>query len=448
MFALTPQTINVLGLPGTIIQGKSATPTIFTDALLTLTLTSTTPDICTVSGSTITGVSVGMCLITMEQAGDAIYAPVTDSAAIFIAPSFDPPLPSQPDRLFITSSASTVEYGKAITLSSLGGSGSGAVTFTSNSSNCVINGPSLTAKGIGTCVISATKAADSKYAAANAQNTFNITVTKATQQALTATSSAQSVEFGKTITLNTIGGTVKPSTTGTSDGVVTYSSSSGNCTISENTLTGAGIGSCTITATKAGDTNYNPISTTLYDSLAQKNYDITVTPTTQNALTALSSGGSVVYGQTLTLSTAGGSGTGAVSYISNNANCSISGNVLTGVSIGSCTITATKAADTNYTTIVSKPIVIAVTLTAQTPVIMGASSNSVMFGQTLTLSSTGGNGSGAVTFKSDSPNCSISGNTLIGAAIGACNITATKAATGTFSAVTSAPMNITVIGAS
>lgn len=446
--ALTPQTIDTSGLPGTIVVGKSETPVFLTSAWLTLTLTSTTPTTCTVSGSSITGVAAGICSITLENPGDAVYAPVSQTVMTFISPSFDPPLPPQIIALFITSSASTVEYGKAITLSTLGGQGTGGVTFTSNSSNCAINGPSLTGKGIGSCIISATKAADSKYAAANAVSTFSVLVTKANQQALTATSSSQSVAFGKTLTLNTIGGTVTPSTTGTPDGIVSYSSSNGNCTISGNILTGAGVGSCTITATKAGDANYNPISTTLYDPIAQRAYDITVTQAVQPALTALSSGGSVVYGQTLTLSTAGGLGAGAVSYSSNNANCSISGNILTGMAIGSCSITATKAADTNYTAVTSKPIVIAVTSTAQAPVIVSASNNSVMFGQTLTLSSTGGNGVGAVTFKSDSPGCSISRNILTGSAIGSCNITATKAATGTFAAVTSAPMNITVIGAS
>ena len=49
------------------------------------------------------------------------------------------------------------------------------------------------------------------------------------------------------------------------------------------------------------------------------------------------------------LSAAGGSGTGLVTYASNSASCAIVGSTLTAqANSGSCTITATKAADANY----------------------------------------------------------------------------------------------------
>jgi len=54
-------------------------------------------------------------------------------------------------------------------------------------------------------------------------------------------------------------------------------------------------------------------------------------------------------GQSL-LSTSGGSGTGAVSYtiIAGEGSCSISGNVLLGVGVGTCGVTATKDGDSDY----------------------------------------------------------------------------------------------------
>jgi hypothetical protein len=52
---------------------------------------------------------------------------------------------------------------------------------------------------------------------------------------------------------------------------------------------------------------------------------------------------------TSTLSTSGGSGTGAVSYAVTTGTCTLSGATVTaGVSNETCTVTATKAADSTY----------------------------------------------------------------------------------------------------
>ncbi len=60
---------------------------------------------------------------------------------------------------------------------------------------------------------------------------------------------------------------------------------------------------------------------------------------------------SAVFGRTLNLTTAGGSGTGAVTYAVTNGTatgCSVSGATLSYSSTGTCMVTATKAADSTY----------------------------------------------------------------------------------------------------
>jgi DNA-binding beta-propeller fold protein YncE len=52
------------------------------------------------------------------------------------------------------------------TLSTSGGSGTGAVSYTVLSGPCTLSGSTLTATGLGRCVVTATKAADDTYAAA------------------------------------------------------------------------------------------------------------------------------------------------------------------------------------------------------------------------------------------------------------------------------------------
>ena len=76
----------------------------------------------------------------------------------------------------------------------------------------------------------------------------------------------------------------------------------------------------------------------------------------------------VVYGQTLQLSTVGGSGTGEITYsvdASSTGDATIDENgVLTPVKVGSVVITATKAGDVDYSEITSAPFVIMITQAA------------------------------------------------------------------------------------
>ena len=66
----------------------------------------------------------------------------------------------------------------------------------------------------------------------------------------------------------------------------------------------------------------------------------------QSALSVNAASGT--YGSVTTLSTSGGSGNGAVSYSVDSGNCSISGDVLSNSTAGSCVVTATKASDGTY----------------------------------------------------------------------------------------------------
>ena len=77
-------------------------------------------------------------------------------------------------------------------------------------------------------------------------------------------------------------------------------------------------------------------------------------PVAQTTLTLTSI--TTTVGRTLTLAIRGGSGTGAVSYTVTNGTatgCVVSGNSLSATSAGTCLVTATKVADSNYSTVSS-----------------------------------------------------------------------------------------------
>lgn len=110
---------------------------------------------------------------------------------------------------------------------------------------------------------------------------------------------------------------------------------------------------------KASCNNYEDFTITLTITLTEKD--------NQQAL-RITGGTTVVYGQTLQLGTSGGTGSGAVTYTVTNGTgeATIDSNgVLTPVRIGSVTVTATKAGDSEYNAVTSSPVEI--TITRATP---------------------------------------------------------------------------------
>ena len=76
---------------------------------------------------------------------------------------------------------------------------------------------------------------------------------------------------------------------------------------------------------------------------------------------------------------------------------------------GTCSVTATKAADTNYSSTTSAASTVSATLAAQAALtVTGMPTTAQAYGATFTVGSTGGTGTGAVTFASTGA-CSVSG---------------------------------------
>jgi len=149
--------------------------------------------------------------------------------------------------------------------------------------------------------------------------------------------------------------TLSMSTSGSNgSGAITYAITGGtasNCTLLSNasnaTLTATTSGTCTIAATIAADTNYV--------AATSANLTFYFYQAGQQTLALTSTSGT--FGTSLSLSTSGGNGTGSLSYSSANGttSCTVSSGLLTAASSGTCTITATKAADINYLSVSSSP---------------------------------------------------------------------------------------------
>ena len=95
-----PNVINFLQPADTLVSGGPVTVTATASSGLAVSYASATPAICTVSGSSVTLVSVGICSITASQAGNASYVAATLVSKSFnvTAPITPPPANSLADQ--------------------------------------------------------------------------------------------------------------------------------------------------------------------------------------------------------------------------------------------------------------------------------------------------------------------------------------------------------------
>ena len=215
--------------------GPSGNPVIFT---------STTTDICTVSGSKVTGLATGTCAIAADQAGNTNY-----SAAPQVMQTFAVGMGSQTISF---GSAPTVSVGGIGMLSATGGVSGNPVIFTSTTTDvCAVSGSNVTGLAAGTCIIAANQVGNTNYNAA-IQATQTITIGKGSQTL--SFGAVPSVNVGGIGTLSAIGGA-------SGNPVVFTSKTPAICTTSGangNIITGVAVGTCIIAADQIGNLNYYP----------------------------------------------------------------------------------------------------------------------------------------------------------------------------------------------
>lgn len=119
------------------------------------------------------------------------------------------------------------------------------------------------------------------------------------------------------------------------------------------TVNGAAVASGVASGNINLNVGANTITTvvTAQDGSTTKTYTTTVTRAASQSLLTVNASPSALNASTTTstLSTSGGSGTGAVSYAMTAGTCTLSGNTVTaGSATETCTVTATKAADSTY----------------------------------------------------------------------------------------------------
>jgi len=266
--------------------------------------------------------SVGTCSVTASQPGDGNYNAATPVTQTFGIGKLDQTI------TFVNPGTQTV-LTPPFDLGATASSGL-QVSYTVNkvlgiSSSCTVSGSTLTITGAGFCSVTASQAGNDIYnPAPNVTRYFLIS--KLTQ---TITfDPLPDVVFGVApITLDATASSGLP---------ITYNAA-GKCTVSGDTLTITGVGTCVVTARQPGDADYFaaiPVIRTF--KIAKAPQTITFDPLAD-----------MTYGDgPITLTATASSGL-PVSYVA-SGDCTVSGSTLTLTGAGSCSVTASQPGNANY----------------------------------------------------------------------------------------------------
>lgn len=250
------------------------------------------------------------------------------SADETIAISIDPG-----DQTITFGALSNVTFGDApFNLTATASSGLSVSYSSSNTLVATVSGNTVTIVGAGSTTITASQNGDANWnPALNVQQ--NLTVDKA-DQTITFDPLADVLDTDPDFNLTA---------TSTSGLTIAYSSSNpAVATVSGNTVTIVGVGTTTITASQAGDDNYNA-ATPVDQTLTVNNASLQNQTITFNALS------DVTYGDAPFNLTATASSGLTVTYTSSDDNvASVSGNTVTIHGVGSVTITASQAGNGTY----------------------------------------------------------------------------------------------------
>lgn len=415
------QTISITD-PGAKTYSVGGTFTISATATSSLTVSfgSSTTSICTVSGTTVTIVGAGTCRITADQAGDGSYNAAPQATQdVVISPAATTVTWSPTTAVLTTASPMTPS---ALASVSTGG---GAITYSVASAGttaCTVDPDSgvLTYTTSGSCTVTATSAATANYASGATSVTFVISKV------------AQTITFGSLSSPRAY--SADPfaiSATTTAPGLLlTFTASPASvCSVTSGTSLVGGattgsvrmlaVGTCTIVASQAGSDRYS--------AATDVPQTLTISQGTQAALSFANSMSST-FGQTLTLSTIGGTGSGGVTYnlvAAGTANCSVNSStgVVTFGSAGQCTVSATKAGGGVYADVTTSTATITVARAPQTTTITSSVPANPLPGGTYAVTATASSGLTATL-------------SLLGS-IGVCSITSTGAGTATVTFIAS-----------
>jgi len=380
-----------------------------------VTLSSTTTNTCTIESGAIHVVAAGICSIRATQAGDGIYvaaASVIRSISISVNKFTQSITFTQPAAM------NTRSGSQALTATSSAGN-SYAVTLTSNYPLiCSISNRAIVVVKSGTCSITASQSGDGTYQSATSI-TKTFVISKATQTITFNQPAAMSVTSDtQTLTATSSAGGSYPISFASAD--------SGICAIeSGSVIRVVSAGTCSITASQAGDDTYTAaasvVKTFVIGKLAQA-----INFNQPNAMTMTSA-------DQLLSATSNATGAYSVSYQSTTAGvCTISAigadRFVHVIAPGTCSITASQPGDPTYAAAVSVVKTLVVAKIAQSITFIAPEGMTMTSGDQVLNATSSAGGSYPVRFTSTTTSvCKVvDGNILRAVSAGTCSVIASQ----------------------
>jgi hypothetical protein len=304
---------------GTEVAGSSVSLSAKASSDLAVTLTSLTPTVCKVTGTTASLLIAGTCEIQASQAGNTVYNAAADVDHSFTV--------NHESQTITFASIGTEVAGSSVSLSAKASSDL-AVTLTSLTPTvCKVTGTTASLLIAGTCEIQASQAGNTVYgAAADVDRSF------------TVNHESQTISFSS-IAAQVAGGSASLTAHASSGLAVTLTSLTPTvCKVTGTTASLLIAGTCTIQASQAGNT--------VYGAAADVNQSFTVNHKSQTiTFPAIAA---QVVGTPLSLKATASSAL-AVSFTSTTTSiCTVSGTTASMLKAGTCTIEATQAGNSEY----------------------------------------------------------------------------------------------------
>ena len=206
----------------------------------------------------------------------------------------------------------------------------------------------------------------------------------------------------------------------------------GQCTVSGNEVTITGAGSCTITASQEGNDDYNPAPD------VERSFDIAKDSQT---ITFPALDDTTINGGAVTVSATASSGLTVLFSVS--GDCTISGHDVQPTGVGSCTVTASQAGDSDYLAAPNVSRTFQIGKGDQT-ITFESIDNHTLGSGSVPLGATASSGL-PVSFASDTPTvCSVVGSTIVLNAHGTCTIEASQAGNDDWNAAPTVTRSFTV----
>jgi len=401
-----PQTISFPAITATQYAASTLPLSATASSGLPVSLATTTPAVCTLSGTTASLLVQGTCIIQATQTGNATYAAapmVQQNIVVHLAAqtiTFPAPTATQYALTEVTLTA-TASSGLPITYSSI------------SPSICTVSGSTASLLAPGICYIHAAQAGNTVYS-----------VAPLVTQSFLVHDALQTITFPAITGTQYVLSSVPLSATASSGLTVAFASATTSvCTVSGATASLIATGTCVIHATQAGSSLYASAA------LVSQSFVVHVNPQTITwpAITATQYAAS-----TLPLTATASSGLTVAFNSTTPSVCTVAGTTASLLTSGTCILQATQAGNADYSAAPQVQQNVVVHLAAQT--ITFPTIASQVAGANVTLSATASSGL-AVSFTSATTSvCTVTGTTATMVTAGTCVIHATQTGNTTYSA--------------